>query len=132
MIRNETLIFFFFFFPPVVCFPAAGPVASLTLDLKSHHNQTLLDQLITSTPSWPLQSSGLASGPGDCAESYLNLLNLENSTKPDVSVSAQLEPLVTAKGKAEDGDSSCRDVIPLTLRNSANVDEKYEALFSTF
>lgn len=102
----------------------AAPVGSLTLDLKSRHSQTLLDQLITSTPSWPLQTSGLASGPGDCAESYLNLLNLENSTKPDASVNGQLEPLVTANPKAEDKDGSCRDVVPLTLRNSANVDEK--------
>lgn len=105
-------------------FFAAAPVGSLTLDLRSRHSQTLLDQLITSTPSWPLQTSGLASGPGDCAESYLNLLNLENSTKPDALVNGQLEPLVTANPQAEDKDGSCRDVVPLTLRNSANVDEK--------
>lgn len=113
-----------FFFLLCRLFFAAAPVGSLTLDLKSRHSQTLLDQLITSTPSWPLQTSGLASGPGDCAESYLNLLNLENSTKPDAAVNGQLEPLVTANGKAEDKDGSCRDVIPLTLSNSANVDEK--------
>lgn len=101
-------------------FLAAAPVGSLTLDLKSHHSQTLLDQLITSTPSWPLQTSGRA----DCAESYLNLLNLENSTKPEASVAGQLEPLVTANEKAEDKEGSCRDVIPLTLRNSESLDEK--------
>lgn len=105
-------------------FSSAAPVGSLTLDLKNHHTQTLLDQLITSTPSWPLQTSGLASGRGDCAESYLNLLNLENSSKPDASVTGQPEPLVTANQKAEDKEGSCRDVIPLTLRNSESIDEK--------
>lgn len=102
----------------------ASPVASLTLDLKSRHSQTLLDQLITSTPSWPLQTSSLTSGRGDCAESYLNLLNLENSTKPEAPVTGQLEPAVTANEKVEDKGGSCRAVIPLTLRDSESADEK--------
>lgn len=114
----------FFFSSYIVFFLVAAPVGSLTLDLKSRHSQMLLDQLITSTPSWPLQASSLASGHGDCAESYLNLLNLENSTKPDASVTGQQESVVTAKDEVEDKGGSCRDIIPLTLRNSESADEK--------
>lgn len=108
-----------YFLSSIVCFLAADAVGSLTLDLKSCHSQTLLDQLITSTPSWPLTS-----GPSDCTESYLNLLNLENGAKPEASANGELESLVTSNGKAEDKEGSCRDLVPLMLRNSANVDEK--------
>lgn len=96
---------------------------SLTLNLTSHYSRTL-EQLITSTPSWPLQTSALSPGQGDCAESYLNLLNLENGTKPEALVNGELDPFITANGKVDDKEGSCRDIIPLTLRNSASMDEK--------
>lgn len=97
---------------------------SLSLNLKNHYSQTL-DQLITSTPALPLQTSTLSATQGDCAESYLNLLNLENSTKPDASVNGDLDPFIRANGAVDNKESLCNEIIPFTLRNnSANMDEK--------
>lgn len=124
MIVASALLINISFSSYIVCFLAAAPDGSLTLDLVSHHSQTLLDQLITSTPSWPLQTSGLTSGRGDCAESYLNLLNLENSNKPDAMLTGHLEPVDSPNEKVEDKVGRCRDVIPLTLKNPESMDEK--------
>ncbi|XP_010749242.2 carboxyl-terminal PDZ ligand of neuronal nitric oxide synthase protein isoform X1 [Larimichthys crocea] len=95
---------------------------SLSLNLKNHYSQTPLDQLITSTPSWPLQTSSLSPTQVDCAESYLNLLNLENSTKPDAPVNGELDSFIRANAAADNKESSCNDIVP--FRNSANMDEK--------
>ncbi|KAI3362167.1 hypothetical protein L3Q82_012490, partial [Scortum barcoo] len=97
----------------------------LTLNLKNHYSQAL-DQLITSTPAWPLQTSPLSPTQVDCAESYLNLLNLENSTKPDAPVNGELDPFIRANGTADSKESSCNEIVPFTLRNSANLDEKFK------
>lgn len=96
---------------------------SLSLNLKSHHSQTL-DQLITSTPAWPLQASPLSPAQVDCAESYLNLLNLENSAKPDAPVNGDLDPFIKADGTADDKEGSCNEIVPFTLRTSASLEEK--------
>ncbi|XP_040014214.1 carboxyl-terminal PDZ ligand of neuronal nitric oxide synthase protein isoform X2 [Xiphias gladius] len=98
---------------------------SLSLNLKNHYSQTL-EQLITSTPAWPLQTSPLSPTQVDCAESYLNLLNLENSTKPAASVNGDLDPFIRANGTADNKERSCNEIVPLTSRNSANMDEKCE------
>ena len=95
---------------------------ALSLNLNSHYSQTP-DQLITSTPAWPLQTSPLSPSQVDCAESYLNLLNLENSTKPTASVNGDLDPFIRANGVAA-GESSCNEIVPFTSRNSASMDEK--------
>ncbi|KAL7376102.1 hypothetical protein ABVT39_001098 [Epinephelus coioides] len=98
---------------------------ALSLNLKNHYSQTL-DQLITSTPAWPLQTSPLSPTQVDCAESYLNLLNLENSTEPGAPVNGDLDPFIRTNGTADSKESSCNEIVPLTLRNSANMDEKSE------
>ncbi|XP_071321308.1 carboxyl-terminal PDZ ligand of neuronal nitric oxide synthase protein [Trachinotus anak] len=95
----------------------------LSLNLKNHYSQTL-DQLITSTPAWPLQTSPLSPTQVDCAESYFNLLNLENSTKPAASVNGDLDPFIRANGTVDSKEGSCNEIVPFTSRNSANMDEK--------
>lgn len=101
----------------------SASVRSLSLNLKNHYSQTL-DQLITSTPAWPLETSPLTPSQVDCAESYLNLLNLESGAKPPASVNNDLDPFVRANGAAEDKESSGNEIVPFTSRNSANMDEK--------
>ncbi|XP_074545845.1 carboxyl-terminal PDZ ligand of neuronal nitric oxide synthase protein [Halichoeres trimaculatus] len=103
--------------------PVSTSAKSLSLNLKNHYSQNL-DQLITSTPAWPLQTSPLSPSQVDSAESYLNLLNLENSTKPDASVNGDLDPFIRANVAAENKESSGSEIVPFTLRNSASLDEK--------
>ncbi|XP_047426385.1 carboxyl-terminal PDZ ligand of neuronal nitric oxide synthase protein isoform X2 [Mugil cephalus] len=104
---------------PSLCSSVSASAKSLTLNLKNHYSQTL-DQLITSTPSWPLQTSQV-----DSAESYLNLLNLESSTKPAAPV-GDLDPFIRANGTADNGESSCNEIVPFASRNSASMDDKCE------
>ncbi|XP_034566239.1 carboxyl-terminal PDZ ligand of neuronal nitric oxide synthase protein isoform X2 [Notolabrus celidotus] len=105
--------------------PVSTSAKSLSLNLKNLYSQNL-DLLITSTPAWPLQMSPLSPSQVDSAESYLNLLNLENSTKPDASVNGDLDPFIRANVTAENKESSGSEIVPYTLRNSANLDEKCE------
>ncbi|CAB1446993.1 unnamed protein product [Pleuronectes platessa] len=93
---------------------------SLSLNLKNHYNQTS-DQLITSTPAWQLQTSLTQV---DCAESYLNLLNLESCGTSAASINGSLDPFIRANGAAEDKERSCNEIVPFTSRNSDNMDEK--------
>lgn len=95
---------------------------SLSLNLKNQLNQTL-DQLITSTPAWPVQTSPFSPSQVDCAESYLNLLNLENGTKPDASLNGDLDPFIRANGMVDNKENSCSEIVP-SQRNSASMDEK--------
>lgn len=114
----------------VLCLPG-GPESScnttsaksLSLSLKNHYSQTL-DQLITSTPALQLQSSTLCTTQAACAESYLNLLNLENSSKPEASANGDPDPVIRANGTVDNKESLCNEIIPFTLRNSANMDDK--------
>lgn len=105
------------------CSSVTTSAKALSLNLKSHYSQTP-DQLITSTPAWPLQTSSLSPNQVDCAESYLNLLNLENSTKPAASVNGDLDPFIRANGVTDNKESSGNEVIPFTSRNSTSMDEK--------
>ncbi|KAF3849305.1 hypothetical protein F7725_015802 [Dissostichus mawsoni] len=98
---------------------------ALTLNLRKNYIQTL-DQLITSTPAWPLQASPLSPSTVDSAESYLNLLNLENSSEPAVLVNGDADLFIRANGSAENKEGSCNEIVPFTLRNSANIDKKYK------
>ncbi|XP_028457134.1 carboxyl-terminal PDZ ligand of neuronal nitric oxide synthase protein isoform X1 [Perca flavescens] len=109
------------------CSSVSTSAKALTLNLKNHYSQTL-EQLITSTPAWPLQTSPLSPTQVDCAESYLNLLNLENNTKPATSVNGDLDPFIRANGTADNNESSCNEIAPFTLRNSATMDEKYKQM----
>ncbi|KAM3600183.1 uncharacterized protein V6R79_019078 [Siganus canaliculatus] len=109
--------------PQSPCSSVSTSAKSLTLNLKNHYSQTM-DQLITSTPAWPLQTSTLSPTQVACAESYLNLLNLENSSKPDAAVNGEPDPFIRANGAAENKESSCNEIVPFTLRNSASMDEK--------
>ncbi|KAL4004501.1 E3 ubiquitin-protein ligase [Sarotherodon galilaeus] len=96
---------------------------SLSLNLKNHYSQTL-DQLITSTPSWPLETSPLSPTQLGCAESYLNLLNMESGVKPPASANNDLDPFIRANGAVEDKEISGNEIVPFTSRNSASLDEK--------
>lgn len=107
--------------PQSSCSTVSTSAKSLSLNLKNDYSQTL-NQLITSTPAWPIQTSPLSPTQVDCAESYLNLLNLENSTKPDASVNGELDPFIRASGATDNKESN--EIVPFTLRNSANMDEK--------
>lgn len=98
--------------------PCGSVTSAKTLNLRKNYIQTL-DHLITSTPAWPLQAS-----PVDSAESYLNLLNLENSSEPAVLVNGDADLFIRANGSAENKEGSCNEIVPFTLRNSANIDEK--------
>ncbi|XP_034753130.1 carboxyl-terminal PDZ ligand of neuronal nitric oxide synthase protein [Etheostoma cragini] len=109
------------------CSSVSTSAKVLTLNLKNHYSQTL-DQIITSTPAWPLQTSPLSPTQVDSAESYLNLLNLENSTKPATLVNGDLDSFIRPKGTADINESSCNEIAPFTLRNSANMDEKYKQM----
>ncbi|GLD71622.1 carboxyl-terminal PDZ ligand of neuronal nitric oxide synthase protein-like protein, partial [Lates japonicus] len=98
---------------------------SLSLNLKNHYSQTM-DQLITSTPAWLLQTSPLSPSQVDCAESYLNLLNLENSSKAAVPVNGDLDPFIRANGTADSKEMPSNEIVPFSSTNSAHMDEKCE------
>uniref|UniRef100_A0A8C2ZKC3 Carboxyl-terminal PDZ ligand of neuronal nitric oxide synthase protein n=1 Tax=Cyclopterus lumpus TaxID=8103 RepID=A0A8C2ZKC3_CYCLU len=134
------------------CGTVSTATMSLSLSLKNRYSQTQ-DQLITSTPAWPLRTSPSSPGRVDCAESYLNLLNLENAAEPAPPANGDLDPFVEANGDLDpfveangdldpfvrangdldpfNGDldpkgSLCKEMVPFTLRNSAILDEKCE------
>ncbi|XP_004074728.1 carboxyl-terminal PDZ ligand of neuronal nitric oxide synthase protein [Oryzias latipes] len=83
---------------------------SLSLNLKNHYSQTL-EQL---TSAWPLQTSTLTPIQVGSAESYINLLNLENGSDTAASLSDP-QPFIRANSDADQKD-----------RNSAIFDEKYK------
>ncbi|XP_013862058.1 carboxyl-terminal PDZ ligand of neuronal nitric oxide synthase protein isoform X3 [Austrofundulus limnaeus] len=99
------------------------PANSLSLNLKKHYSPTL-ERHPTSTPAWPLQTSVLSPAPVVCAESYLNLLNLENSTKP--AALTDLDPFIRTNGTAEGKETSNGDIVQFSSRNSASIEEKCE------
>ncbi|XP_056147189.1 carboxyl-terminal PDZ ligand of neuronal nitric oxide synthase protein [Lampris incognitus] len=99
---------------------------SLSLNLKNHYSQSL-DQPITSTPAWPLQNTPAPPAQVDYCESYLNLLNLENGITLPASVNRELDPFIRTNGKAEKKEGSevnGNEIVPLSPRNSANMDGK--------
>ncbi|XP_061787600.1 carboxyl-terminal PDZ ligand of neuronal nitric oxide synthase protein [Nerophis lumbriciformis] len=92
---------------------------SLSLSLKNPCNQTLA-QLITSTPVWPPHAADTDAVPA--AESFL--LSLESSCNHhELS-----DPLASTNGAADDreGAGECKELVPFTLRSSANAQEKCE------
>uniref|UniRef100_A0A1A7X103 Carboxyl-terminal PDZ ligand of neuronal nitric oxide synthase protein n=1 Tax=Iconisemion striatum TaxID=60296 RepID=A0A1A7X103_9TELE len=97
-------------------------VKPLSLNLKNHYNQTL-DQLTSSVHAWPLQTSPLSPTQVDCAESYLNLLNLENSSKPTALLS-EMDPFIRANGTVDNTEISNGEIVQFTSRNSTIMDEK--------
>ncbi|KAM7368778.1 hypothetical protein PAMP_013085 [Pampus punctatissimus] len=105
------------------CSSVSTSAKALSLNLKNHYSQTV-DQLITSTPAWPLQTAPVSPSQVDCAESYLNLLNLENGTKPAASVNRDMDPFIRANGITDNKESSCNEIVPFTPRNSTSMDEK--------
>ncbi|CAN9504424.1 unnamed protein product [Ophioblennius macclurei] len=108
--------------PQSPCSSVSSSVKALSLNLKNHYSQTL-DHLITSTPAWPLQTSSVSASQVDCAESYLNLLNLENSGKPS-ALAGELDPFIRANGGTEAAEGSCSQIVPFSSRDSANMEEK--------
>ncbi|XP_029941346.1 carboxyl-terminal PDZ ligand of neuronal nitric oxide synthase protein [Salarias fasciatus] len=96
---------------------------ALSLNLKNHYSQTL-DQLITSTPAWPLQTSAASASQADCAaESYLNLLNLENGGSR-AAAAGELDPFIRANGGTEAAEGSCGQIVPFASRRSASMEDK--------
>ncbi|KAM9734808.1 carboxyl-terminal PDZ ligand of neuronal nitric oxide synthase protein [Menidia menidia] len=105
--------------------PACSPVpaSATTLNLRNHYGQTL-EQLVTSTPAWPLhQTSPRPQSPVDCAESYLNLVNLENSAKPAASLT-DLDPFIRANGAARNSQIFSNETVQSSPRNSSGTEEK--------
>ncbi|XP_024918344.1 carboxyl-terminal PDZ ligand of neuronal nitric oxide synthase protein isoform X2 [Cynoglossus semilaevis] len=96
---------------------------SLSLNLKNHYRQTL-DQLIISTPSWPRPAAPLSSNQVDCAESYLNLLNLENSNNAASTLNG--DPFIRANGMADGGGkrNSSDESVSFRSRSSVNMDDR--------
>lgn len=92
----------------------------LSLSLENHYSQAL-EQLITSTPAWPPHADPLSPTQDNCAESYLNLLNLD-SNNAEGSVNGNTGPVIAASGTADNKESLCNGIIP--CRNSGSVDEK--------
>lgn len=96
-----------------------APAKRLSLSLNSHYSQTL-EQLITSTPAWPPHTSPLSPTHGNCAESYVNLLNM-GSNHGEGSANTDGGPFIAAN-RAADKESSCNGIIP--FRNSGSTEEK--------
>ncbi|XP_017263459.1 carboxyl-terminal PDZ ligand of neuronal nitric oxide synthase protein isoform X2 [Kryptolebias marmoratus] len=86
----------------------------LSLNLKSVYSQSL-ERRPASTPAWPLQNPAQV----DCAESYLNLLNLE---KP--AALAHLDPFIRTNGTAAGRERSNGEVVQFPSRTSASIEEK--------
>ncbi|XP_037547904.1 carboxyl-terminal PDZ ligand of neuronal nitric oxide synthase protein [Nematolebias whitei] len=95
---------------------SSASAKSLSLNLKKHYDQTL-EQLPASTPAWPLRTSA-------CAESYLNLLNLENRTKP--AALTDLDPFIRTNGTVDSKENSH---VQFPSRNSTSLDERCEDPF---
>ncbi|TNM92250.1 hypothetical protein fugu_019262 [Takifugu bimaculatus] len=91
----------------------------LSLSLNNHYSQTL-EQLLTSTPAWPPHASPRSPTQGNCAESYLNLLNL-GSNHGEGSANGGAGPFIAAN-RAADEESSCNGIVP--LRNSGSTEGK--------
>ncbi|XP_072310668.1 carboxyl-terminal PDZ ligand of neuronal nitric oxide synthase protein [Eucyclogobius newberryi] len=89
-------------------------IKPLSLKLKNHYGDTL-DQLISSMSSWPVSPESMGG-----AESYLNLLNLQNSNKPEAALHG--DPFIKASDTADSRERS-NEIVPYTSRNST-VDEK--------
>nr|XP_020442990.1 carboxyl-terminal PDZ ligand of neuronal nitric oxide synthase protein-like isoform X2 [Monopterus albus] len=105
--------------------PVFTSAKSLSLNLKNRYSQTL-DPLITTMSAWPLQIPALSPAQVDSAKSYLNPLNLENRSKPAALLDENLDLFNRANWIADNKESSCSEIVPFQLRNSANVDEKYK------
>lgn len=95
---------------------------SLSLNLKNHYNS---DQPITSTPAGMFRNTPLQM---DGAESYLNLFNLENGTKPTGVQNGGGDALIRpANGRAGSKGSSevtSNEVVRFESRNSGALDER--------
>nr|XP_054594764.1 rootletin isoform X3 [Nothobranchius furzeri] len=105
-----------------LCSSVPMSVKPISLNLKTTYNQTQ-DQLTTSARAWPLQISLLSPAQVDCAESYLNLLNLENSSKPAASLT-EMDPVIRANGTVDNTEICDGEIVQFTLRNSTIMDEK--------
>lgn len=82
----------------------------MPLSLENHYSQEALEQLATSTPTWPPRSPTR----GNCAESYLNLLNLD--------VLKAEGPANAARGAAGNKESLCNGMV--SFRNAGSTEEK--------
>ncbi|XP_038827264.1 carboxyl-terminal PDZ ligand of neuronal nitric oxide synthase protein [Salvelinus namaycush] len=109
---------------------------SLSLNLKNHYSLSSMDQPITSTPAGPLQKKKVTASQVDGAESYLNLLNVENGTKPLGSQNggeAETDTLIrrTSNGKPGRRDSSevsSNEIVRFETRNLTALDERFKQI----
>ncbi|KAM6984653.1 carboxyl-terminal PDZ ligand of neuronal nitric oxide synthase protein [Aplochiton taeniatus] len=99
---------------------------SLSLNLKNRYSQNLDPPIKTSTPVVPLQNTPLTAQV-DCAESYLNLLNLENRGKPTQNGGSDAV-VKRANGKPgkENSDVNCNEIVPFESGNSRTLDERFK------
>ncbi|CAL8387814.1 unnamed protein product [Boreogadus saida] len=95
--------------------------STMSLNLKNRYSQNL-DPPITSTPAWP--SSQNPPARVDCAESYLNLLNLGNGAQP--AASGAFITALEQKSQGERSEGTGGQGVLLTSRNSSYLDEKFK------
>ncbi|XP_019909305.1 carboxyl-terminal PDZ ligand of neuronal nitric oxide synthase protein isoform X2 [Esox lucius] len=103
---------------------------SLSLNLKNHYSSSM-DQPITSTPAGPLQNTPLSATQVDCAQSYLNLMNLQSRTKPQCPQNGGEKETDRANGKPGRRDSlevPSSDIVRFETRNSTNLDERFKQI----
>lgn len=101
---------------------------SLSLNLKNRYSQNLDHPIKTSTPVVPLQNNPLTSQV-DCAESYLNLLNLENRSKPTQNGgSGAVVKRANGKPGKENSDVNCNEIVPFESGNSRMLDERFKQI----
>lgn len=86
----------------------------MPLSLENHYSQEALEQLATSTPAWPPRPDPRSPTRGNCAESYLNLLNLD-------ALKAE-GPANAARGAAGNKESLCNGMV--SFRNAGSTEEK--------
>lgn len=114
------MVFVFFLSSPDAL-ESSTSARPLSLSLKNHYSQTL-EQLITSTPAWPPRTPSLPPpAQGSCAESYLNLLNLDGD-KAEGSVNGGAGDFIAANAATDNKESPRNGVIP--FRNSGSGDER--------
>ncbi|KAL0965184.1 hypothetical protein UPYG_G00277880 [Umbra pygmaea] len=103
---------------------------SLSLNLKNHYSSKT-HKPITSTPAGPPQNPQV-----DCAESYLNLLNLENGAEPLGSPNGGEKETGTLTRRSANGKPGRRDcsevssneIVRFESRNSTALDERFKQI----
>lgn len=93
----------------------------MPLSLENHYSQEALEQLATSTPAWLPHADPRSPTRGNCAESYLNLLNLD-VLKAEGPANGEAGPVIAARAAAGNKESLCNGMV--SFRNAGSTEEK--------